>query len=72
MIDPTLTLKFEYLGTYDISIIRNSLDSTTKFELDSQPVEKLGLKNFDLMVYNPLQRPRFIGGLFKPIKNLMT
>jgi hypothetical protein len=68
MIDPTLSFKFEYLGTYDISIIKESLDSTTKFDLSSLTVEKLGQKNLGLMLYNPLQRPRFIGGLFKPVR----
>jgi len=68
MIDPTLISKFEYIGSYDFSRINEYLDSSTNFDQNSQPMEKLGQKNIELMVFNVLQRPRFIGGLFKSNK----
>jgi hypothetical protein len=72
MIDPTLKSNFEYMGTFDITKIKDYLDSSTKVEFDSLPVDKLGQRNLDLMVFNPLQRPRFIGGLFKPNRDLVN
>jgi len=66
MIDPTLITKLEYLGSYDISIIKTQLDYKTNFDFDSFPVEKLGKENFGLMFFNTLQRPRFLGSMFKP------
>jgi hypothetical protein len=68
MIDPTLTITFEYLGLYNISRIIEYLDTSTKIHMNSPITKKLGKRNLDLMGFNPLQRPRFIGGLFKPYK----
>jgi hypothetical protein len=70
-IDPTLILKFEYIGSYDISIIKKNLDFMTKIDFESFPAEKLGKRNLDFIVFNPLQKPRFLGSLFKPNRNLL-
>lgn len=70
MIDPTLICKLEYIGIYKLSIIGEHLDSSTRFEIDSPTVVKLGERNFQLMVLNPVRRPSFLGTLFNPSKIL--
>lgn len=72
MIDPTLNIKLEYIGVHEISLLRTYIECTTKVELNSKPIEKLGQKNFNHIVLNPIQRPIFIGNLFKPYKCLLN
>lgn len=71
MIDPTLTYKMDYIGLYDITLIRDHLSSTTNIFMTSPSVQKLGKKNTDLIIMNPFQRPRFLGTLFKPYVSVL-
>lgn len=71
MIDSTLIFKLEYIGSYELSLIEKHLDFSTRFWLDSPPIEKLGENNFDIMVLNPVQRPRFLGSLFNLTKIML-
>lgn len=65
MIDPTLSVSFEYLGNYEKTLILEHLEVSTNVYYNSIGILKLGEYNIDKLLKNNFQRPCFLGELYK-------
>jgi hypothetical protein len=65
MIDPTLSISFEYMGNYDKTIILENLEVSTDVQYSSIGIFKLGEDNLTKILNNNFQRPCFLGELYK-------
>jgi hypothetical protein len=65
MIDPTLSISFEYLGNYQKPLILEHLELSTNVLYDSFGISKLGEVNLTKILNNNFQRPCFLGELYK-------
>jgi len=65
MIDPTLSISFEYMGNYDKTIILENLEVSTDVQYSSNGILKLGEVNLTKILNNNFQRPCFLGELYK-------
>lgn len=65
MIDPTLSISFEYLGNYEKTLILEHLEVSTNVHYNSIGILKLGEYNIDKILKNNFQRPCFLGELYK-------
>lgn len=65
MIDPTLSISFEYLGNYQKPLIFEHLELSTKVHYNSVALLKLGEHNITKILKNNFQRPCFLGELYK-------
>jgi len=68
MIDPSLEVSFNYIGTYNESTISDHLDYFTHVDFTSSNLLKFNENTIEEIYNNQFQRPRFFGKLFK-IKN---
>jgi hypothetical protein len=65
MIDPTLSISFEYLGNYQKLLILEHIEVSTNVLYDSNGITKLGEVNLTKILNNNFQRPCFLGELYK-------
>ena len=65
MIDPTLSVSFEYLGNYEKTLILEHLEVSTDVHYNSIGILKLGENNLTKILNNNFQRPCFLGELYK-------
>ena len=65
MIDPTLSISFEYLGNYQKPLILEHIEVSTNVLYDSIGISKLGEVNLTKILNNNFQRPCFLGELYK-------
>ena len=65
MIDPTLSVSFEYLGNYEKALILDHLEASTNVNYNSIGILKLGENNLTKILNNNFQRPCFLGELYK-------
>ncbi len=66
MVDLSLEISFDYLGSYNQSVILDNIEHGTEVDFSSPSLQKLGDKNLEDIYNNQFQRPRFFGRLFKP------
>jgi len=65
MINPSVKLSMNYLGTYTAELLSSNLDYRTEVDYNNPVLTKLGEKTIDDIFNNQFQRPRFIGGMYK-------
>ena len=65
MIDPTLSVSFEYLGNYEKTLILEHLEVSTNVHYNSIGISKLGEYNISKILNNNFQKPCFLGELYK-------
>ncbi len=65
MIDPTLSISFEYLGNYQKPLILDHIELSTNIHYNSIGISKLGEVNLTKILNNNFQRPCFLGELYK-------
>jgi hypothetical protein len=65
MINPSVRLTMNYLGTYTTDLLCSHIDYRTEVNFDNPVLSKLGEKTIDDIYHNQFQRPRFLGGLYK-------
>ena len=65
MIDPKITFSINYIGKYTPELLSSNIDYRTEVNYNSPVLKKLGEETIDEIFNNQLQRPRFMGQLYK-------